>query len=1105
MKRKYEKKLKKIFSRSIVSALSMALVTTMLPAVEANTYLKAEEVAEANPIIITGGQGAQIKNVIYMIPDGGGFPSYDIAKAVKKAGQSSMTYDVSTKWTSTNMYLDDYFVGSCTTKSANNSVTDSAAAGTALACGKKTNNGMIGITANGKPIANLLEMSQLQGKATGIVVRTYSSDATPGAFAAHVLDRSSKNEVLNHVASNGINVVLGGCTQNRNKVSAEEVSKKYDYNLVKTASELDSASQNKYTDPSTQLKLWGDFDKGNKETLTFDLENKKEDPTLKQMTEQSINLLKQDKDGFFLMVEGSRIDKAAHEGKISEVATDWIAFDEAFKVALDFASKRADTMIVVVPDHNTAITKTPDETKMQEVVKHVQEKTKSENVEFAPKKSGSSSYPHTNAAVGIWMYLPKNVPTFEQVMKVSHVQKERGNFTADNVDIPLYIEQLIANEKVSSLKEATQLLYVDVTKYGKVNGKKFTFNDGSGTVKFDSDEIIIGEDTFHNNGELNLYIKGTVYIPQSAYTMITKKETSKNCLIGDGSKTNPYIVSDDDTFEYFISSIKKGETYEGKYIIQTENIELADDKKFVGSSEEGVFAGTYNGQGHSIDVAIVDKANQMAIFPTVTGTIYNFGVTGTITNTTGNGNCAGIAVEVSDGGKIAQSYCTADISAKNQVAGIAVNVEKTGVLSGCYYSGLICGKDNFGVANGDGSVNNCYYYIKHGSTATVNDAKGTVKNSISVAELNANKNSVANDLGIVADALCNFFEVKGVDIAFEAGVSNLKDVFYSYTTKEGSLNKIKLNSFNPMITGYQIMIEDAEIDPFKPIHLEATIVNTGGISTLEVVENMFDSKGIAIDDLMVKTTCKNDYYQTNSYKNYNIVFYGPVPSEDVIVTPKPTATLKPTKTPTATPKPTKMPTAAATPKPTKTPKPTETPKPTATPKPTKTPTATPKPTKTPKPTATPKATPVVTATSTVASMSGITVSPSVEPIHNKSVVYYRRSEHTSWDKAYIHYKVNGSWTKVPGVKMTEVSDGYWKYEIDLGEEDKAVVCFNNGKGIWDNNNTQNYKVKMGTSVIDSKTKKVSLENISSENTSSENTSSEDKSLFVLPFDWLELM
>ena len=109
-------------------------------------------------------------------------------------------------------------------------------------------------------------------------------------------------------------------------------------------------------------------------------------------------------------------------------------------------------------------------------------------------------------------------------------------------------------------------------------------------------------------------------------------------------------------------------------------------------------------------------------------------------------------------------------------------------------------------------------------------------------------------------------------------------------------------------------------------------------------------------------------------------------------------------------------------------------------------------------TATPSSTPTVTPTVKP------TVTPTVTPSDkNTVVVYYKRAANTSWKNAYVHYKVNnGRWTTAPGVKMTKISAGYWKYTIDLGKETGATLCFNNGSGTWDNNGGNNYTCTKGT-------------------------------------------
>lgn len=111
-------------------------------------------------------------------------------------------------------------------------------------------------------------------------------------------------------------------------------------------------------------------------------------------------------------------------------------------------------------------------------------------------------------------------------------------------------------------------------------------------------------------------------------------------------------------------------------------------------------------------------------------------------------------------------------------------------------------------------------------------------------------------------------------------------------------------------------------------------------------------------------------------------------------------------------------------------------------------------------------------TATVAPTATATVVPTQTPVTNMVTVYYKRSTSTSWTNAYVHYKVNGTWTKSPGFAMEKVSAGYWKYTIDLGTATEATMCFNNGNGSWDSNSSKNYTVYVGSYLVDQTKKTV---------------------------------
>ncbi len=171
--------------------LAMTLVLTMVPNV----------MAEDN---------SQIKNVIYMIPDGGGMSPVYLADALKAAGGfDRAVFPNSTDTTDGGLNIMPYLVGSFTTHCADKEVTDSAAAGTTLAGGYKTNYGRLGVDAESIPKATLLEAAQHYGYRTGLVATYEWMNATPAAFATHNTSRSAYAVLSEQKVNQDIDVVLG--------------------------------------------------------------------------------------------------------------------------------------------------------------------------------------------------------------------------------------------------------------------------------------------------------------------------------------------------------------------------------------------------------------------------------------------------------------------------------------------------------------------------------------------------------------------------------------------------------------------------------------------------------------------------------------------------------------------------------------------------------------------------------------------------------------------------------------------------------------------------------------------------------------------------------
>jgi alkaline phosphatase len=258
--------------------------------------------------------------------------------------------------------------GMVKTSSANSLVTDSAPASSAMATGEKTNNGVISQNSSaiqgkrdGENLTTILEMAEDSGLSTGLITTTRITHATPAAFYAHVDNRDNESEIADQLFASGVEVILGGGLQyftgendtdplgNYGKRGDERALlnefESQGYALVYNGSSFQKIDSN------TTDRLLGLFDSSH---MQYDLERlsgEERDPSLAEMTSKAISILSRNPKGFFLMVEGGRIDHAGHERNISKNVADTLAFDEAVKVATDFASLNNETLVIVTADH----------------------------------------------------------------------------------------------------------------------------------------------------------------------------------------------------------------------------------------------------------------------------------------------------------------------------------------------------------------------------------------------------------------------------------------------------------------------------------------------------------------------------------------------------------------------------------------------------------------------------------------------------------------------------------------------------------------------------------------------------------------------------------
>ncbi len=268
------------------------------------------------------------KNVIFMIGDGMGFNTIEATKALKGVDISMETMPV---------------LSQSMTRSITNKVTDSAAGGTALACGTRTYNGAIGVYMFA-PLANywhvpksLTDLAIEMGKSTGVLTTDKTSGATPSAFSAHAVTRDMESNISKDQMTSDIDLIWG--------CASESVTP-------------EACAENGFTYFSTETEM-NALEAGSRSFGQFNwdaianVSDENDTPYIAEMTEKAIDLLDDDEDGFFLMVEGAHIDKFSHNNDFSGSTAHTAEFSKAVQVALDFAAQDGETLVIVTADHET--------------------------------------------------------------------------------------------------------------------------------------------------------------------------------------------------------------------------------------------------------------------------------------------------------------------------------------------------------------------------------------------------------------------------------------------------------------------------------------------------------------------------------------------------------------------------------------------------------------------------------------------------------------------------------------------------------------------------------------------------------------------------------
>lgn len=295
------------------------------------------------------------KNLILMIGDGMGFAQ---VKAYRYYADDPSTPRIEP------LPFDQYLVGAVVTDSIFMNcgeggaapcvhdpygTTDSASSATTYATGQDTVVGRVSLSSAGETQESISEMARQRGKSVGLVATSQITHATPAAFAAHVQDRNQYSDIADQLFDNQwdnaplARVLLGGGTADLKRKDRDLVAEftQAGYTVVSNRDEL------LQTDASHLLGLfapWG---------LARSWDRPASTPSLADMTRAALKALEQNQQGFFLMVEGSQIDWAAHADDIAGVISEMEDFSAAIEVALEFAAQRGDTLVVITADHET--------------------------------------------------------------------------------------------------------------------------------------------------------------------------------------------------------------------------------------------------------------------------------------------------------------------------------------------------------------------------------------------------------------------------------------------------------------------------------------------------------------------------------------------------------------------------------------------------------------------------------------------------------------------------------------------------------------------------------------------------------------------------------
>lgn len=302
------------------------------------------------------------RNLIFMVSDGMGPASLSLTRSFRQYTDNLPINDT--------LILDRHLIGSSRTRSSSSLITDSAAGATAFSCAQKSYNGAISVLPGHTPCGTVLEAAKLAGYMTGLVVTTRITDATPACFAAHANHRKyedliAEHEIGNYPLGRVVDLMLGGgrchflpnTTEGSCRADDKDVvnlARANGFSYIDNRAGFDALNKG----DNAALPLLGLFAPGD---IPYEIDRRHQDdiyPSLEETTRTALRTLSkatEDSDrGFFIMIEGSRIDHAGHGNDPAAQVHEVLAYDRAFAAVLEFIeNEETPTVVVSTSDHET--------------------------------------------------------------------------------------------------------------------------------------------------------------------------------------------------------------------------------------------------------------------------------------------------------------------------------------------------------------------------------------------------------------------------------------------------------------------------------------------------------------------------------------------------------------------------------------------------------------------------------------------------------------------------------------------------------------------------------------------------------------------------------